>query len=272
MTFETYVQYLERDQHCPHELIDQTIIREHMLDNVKWIFIFNTFFLSLYGVSPYLYFIMNFLLSKKKRTLKETSYEFIGSWIFTLVHHATVVPLGIYWIYMDYYNKPTLPCVTDYAYHFKDMFWVLNYVFSYMTVDFLVNLKDKQYIYCFHHGLILFLCYSIMSLSGPLIRFIPHFFICESSGIVFNIAWFLRDFGYEETILNRTVEVLFAILFFTTRILNFIPVLYLIWSISISPFISVVIFPLFALQLFWFTKILKALAKKFLKRQCDKIQ
>lgn len=263
MFVQKYIQHLNYDMFCPDQSTIQTTIGEHMSHPFKWIFTFSCLFLGTYLASPLLYFILNALLSKKKRSLDQISYQFTSSWISSLIHHAIVTPLGFYWLYVDYTKKPEQSCVTDYGQEYKEMFWVIHFVISYMTFDFLLNLKEKKYIYCFHHTLILILTFYVKSLSGPLIRFIPHFMICESSGIVFNLAWFLRTFGYGDSVLNRTMEVLFALFFFCTRILNFIPIFYCFLTVSPSPFVFVMIFPLFLLQFYWFSKIVNILGKKF---------
>lgn len=125
---------------------------------------------------------------------------------------------------------------------------------------------NGKYEYLIHHGASLGLYYGLLSTGGPIIRFIPHFMICESSNAIFNTAWFIRNGGGNDTTILRFLEVLFGIVFFVLRILNLPVSVYVMLTlpgIEKLGYYRYVLLPIMGLQFMWFYMIVKALLKKF---------
>ena len=258
-----YFKWLDNDACLKNQMIThQTPLKEHIrvYDSIFHMVFFFFVFLFVYLTSPKVYNILYIFFSTNPPTA--TSLQFTTSWIYSLFHHIVVVTVGILWIRED----ATMETCSDYASVFQHRYWFFDFVFSYMFFDFFMNWIQKSYLYCFHHVLVMCLCRKLLDISGPIIRFIPHFLLCESSGIFFNVAWFLRKFGHEKTTLNRVIEILFACTFFLTRIVNLCIVLYYASKLpNIPRLLLVVIFPLVFLQFYWFYKIVSVLQKKFAK-------
>ena len=256
MVFQRYIKYLQHDLNCDTE--SHTMIGQYIPPTFASVFGFTSFFIILYLMSPRIYFFLENQFSKQPRVFNQITLDQRSSRILSFVHHTVVSFIGFGWLYSDYAKDRSISCVTDYAEMYKDKFWTINFVVSYMGVDFFLNLKKKTYVYCVHHALVIFISFEILPLSGSLIRFIPHFFICESSSIIFILGSFLRDFGHKSTVSHEILRILFIVLFFVTRVLNFTALFYSLFEVEVSPFILVAVLLLSILQLFWFGKIIKA--------------
>lgn len=261
MCSHNYFSFLKKHEECD-TITTQTSIKEHMSNNLEMNIFFLLLFVFCYSFSPHIYSLLYSVFNKNDKISNIISYQEIASWIVSLVHHVLIIPCGINWILHDYKIDNEKSCDLDYAFVFQNYFWFLNCTFSYMIVDFFINLINKTYIYCFHHIIILVLIYFVSNLSGELIRFIPHFIVCESSGIFFNIRWFCRRFGYNNSLLNKFCEFCFVFLFFITRIVNLPIITCLIYQLCESNLINISLFMINCLQFFWFSKIMYALIEK----------
>lgn len=272
MTFygHDYFSFLTKHTECD-SFTNQTSIKEYMSHNVEMNFFFISLFLFCYGFSPKIYSLLHVMFHKNDKISNIISYGEIGSWIVSLVHHLLIVPCGIYWILHDYNIDEKKTCDLDYAFTFQNYLWFLNCSFSYMIVDFFINCINKTYIYCFHHVIILVLMMFVSNLSGELIRFIPHFILCESSGIFFNIRWFCHRFGYKDSFLNKFSEFCFVFLFFMTRIVNLPLVTYFIYPLCSSNLVNISLFLINFLQFFWFGKIVDTLVRRKEKMNSKKL-
>ena len=63
---------------------------------------------------------------------------------------------------------------------------------------------------------------------GSYLRLVPHFLICETTNIFFNIAWVLRAAGMKGNPFVLLFEYLFALTFFPIRIINLTLVIWLL--------------------------------------------
>ena len=63
---------------------------------------------------------------------------------------------------------------------------------------------------------------------GSYLRLVPHFYICETTNIFFNLAWVLRAGGWKGNSIVLSFEYLFALFFFPIRIFNMSLVIWLL--------------------------------------------
>ena len=63
---------------------------------------------------------------------------------------------------------------------------------------------------------------------GSYLRLVPHFYICETTNIFFNLAWVLRAGGWKGNSVVLSFEYLFALFFFPIRIFNMSLVIWLL--------------------------------------------
>ena len=185
-----------------------------------------------------------------------------------MFHHLIVAPAGFYMIYCDYMTPSEVYSKMDYS---RD-FWGLHtitYAFGYIMADTLFftipEVLAGKWEYALHHLASLGLYWGLLSANGAVLRFVPHFMICETSNAIFNTAFFVRNGGGSDTAFLRNLEKSFGIVFFVLRILHF-PVaihamLLLPSTTALGPWRWVLV-PILALQFMWLYYIIKALSKK----------
>jgi len=171
-------------------------------------------------------------------------------------------------IYLDYNTPESVYTKMDYA---KDFYGLnlLTYAFGYIMADTLFftlpEIMKGKYEYLIHHGASLGLYRGLLLTGGPIVRFIPHFMICESSNAIFNTAWFLRNGGGKDSVVLGLLEKLFAVAFFVLRIINLPISIYIMLTlpgIEVLGYYRYVLVPIMGLQFMWFYMIIIALMKK----------
>ena len=82
---------------------------------------------------------------------------------------------------------------------------------------------------CLTHSIFFILGVAVVTVApGSYLRLVPHFFICETTNIFFNLAWVLRAGGWKGNIWVLSFEYLFALSFFPIRIFNLSLVIWLL--------------------------------------------
>jgi len=194
--------------------------------------------------------------------------ESLPSWAAGMFHHFVVAPFGMYMVYVDYNTPASVYDKMDYA---KDFYGLnlLTYAFGYIMADTifftLPEIWKGKYEYLIHHAASLGLYRGILMTGGPIIRFIPHFMICESSNAIFNTAWFLRNGGGQDTAILRILEMLFVVVFFVLRIINLPLSIYIMLNlpgVEVLGHYRYVLVPIMGLQFMWFYMIIVAMMKK----------
>lgn len=206
--------------------------------------------------------------------LEDKKRKEMSSYITSTIHHVYVVGYGAWTIYMDMQRPPS-----DYDYDYKlNMMQfipvVSGYLFSdivYCAIpDFLNGKMDT----IGHHILGVAICFSAFLLNSSIARFIPHLLICESSSLVFNLAWIFKSMGQKDTSIVITLEYLFAVLFTLLRVIHMPAVIASCWmfaqSVEVKWVLMVLLVPIYLLQVYWFFAILRALKKKEKAREDKK--
>ena len=124
--------------------------------------------------------------------------------------------------------------------------------------------------------MVIILYRGLIQASGPILRYMPHFVICELTGIFFGLRWFASQIGKKDRIFIKLLEFSFAIFFFLTRILNLPRAIYSIFQLdSVQEnkktlyILYFTLTPLVGLQFWWFYKIIVSLKKKNSSNESD---
>jgi hypothetical protein len=185
-----------------------------------------------------------------------------------MFHHLVVAPGGFYMIYLDYTTPKSVYSQMDYSRDFYGLH-LLTYAFGYIMADTLFftipELMVGKWEYAVHHVTSLGLYWGLLGTDGAVLRFAPHFMICESSNAIFNTAFFVRNGGGRDGAFLRFLEKSFGLVFFVLRILHFPVVIHAMLSLESSDRLGIgrlVLIPIVFLQFFWLYFIVKALRKK----------
>ena len=198
--------------------------------------------------------------AKKKKEL--------SSYITSTIHHIYVVSYGLWSIYMDMQLQES-----HYDYDYKQNMMqfipvVSGYLFSDIVYCAIPDLLKGKFDTIGHHILGVAICFSAFLLNSSIARFIPHLLICESSSLVFNLAWLFKSAGpaWKDSRIVITLEYLFAVLFTLLRVIHMPAVILSCWvfsqSVEVKVVLMVLLMPIYLLQVYWFFAILRALKKK----------
>jgi len=241
--------------------IDLTI-SEVRDDVVKGSFLWSLFFMAMCYFMPR---IFARAFPKFYDSLSEKKKNEIPTYVSCLFHHCLVVPYGLWLIYADYCRTPEEYLNYNYALNETQ---VLGYTFGYIFSDFIFfvigEVMNGKFEYFIHHTLAFALMYTITICPGNANRFIPHFLLCELSSIFFMFAWGFRLVGLGEHFVTKAMEMSFAFSFFLTRVVN-LPVA--TWRVldfagDKLNIARLFLWPVLALQFFWFYKIIQSVTKK----------
>ena len=274
--FYDYLDYLDRPDPDPSQT-PQTPMQQHMPNMMVQTTLFFSMFVMIYlyapaiirAISPQLY--ANIEANPEKR--KELS-----SWTGSFLHHCIIVPYGIYMLIEDFnMNKHNIQYqnnTIDYGEALQHHFWIANFCVSYMMCDLVMFtakevLQTGNILYTIHHFLVIVLYRGLIQASGSILRFMPHFILCEITGIFFGLRWFVSQVGQKDRLFVKILEFSFAIFFFLTRILNLPRVVYSVFQLDsvrqnkkILYVLYFTLIPLIGFQFWWFYKIIVALKKK----------
>ena len=171
-----------------------------------------------------------------------------------LVHHVVAVSCGLYIFYWEYVN--------GYVISASLLLFIAPFVYGYLIGDILFYALPEaiagKYEYIAHHVLGLWITGAVMSSARPeVLVLVPVFLITESSSIAFIIGWIMRYTSYKTSSMINYLDMIFALLFTVTRIINFPYKIYKAWpyaeELGIARYTMI---PIIGLQFFWFYKIL----------------
>lgn len=192
-----------------------------------------------------------------------------ASYMVCLLHHVYLVPIAWARIYDDWQLTDSQAVMFDYG--------VINAVVAPVCLGYLIGdtlcfalpeAINLRFEYLVHHVLILWLVLTAAFGPGPLCRFIPHLLICDTTNILFNSAWLMRRLGMRDSFFVLILEILFAVAFFFTRVVN-LPLVFL--SVSMKPFGAALgwarysFAPISLLQWYWFYRIVAVVFKRLRK-------
>ena len=227
-------------------------------DSLIWTVIFSLFFIAI----PF--FIKNFSFTWYESLEKRKKIE-LPSYCVCLIHHYFMVPRA--WIHV--FNDFILPInqynLINYSLiEAKIAPFCMGYLISdtlFYALPQLIN--EMKYEYIIHHILTIYLVYcTISSNSGTINRFIPHLLICDTTNIFFNTAWLLRLTSMKNSLLVTILELIFALSFLLTRVINLSCVFYGLLNhpnVNELGYAKYTLMPIALLQWFWFYKIMRTM-------------
>ena len=207
--------------------------------------------------------------------LDDTKLSELPAFTSGFMHHIVIVPIGLLEIYRDYMRHLAKDFNIDYVRALTPAVSAVPFTFGYILGDTLFlaigELLKGKWAYAIHHGATFVLYYVLLKAQGPIIRYMPHLFVCEASNLVFEVAWFLRAAGYRDSLAIQIVEILFVVVFFVTRIVN-LPIC--VWAVLILPGTKLLpaVLPwtlgvVVLLQIYWFIRILQVITGKVARRR-----
>lgn len=190
----------------------------------------------------------------------------LPSFVVCLVHHFAMVPTAWLHIYNDYQLTPAQAAVVHYG---PIEAVVAPFCIGYLVGDTLCFAIQEalalKFEYIIHHTLTLWLVVSTLFSTGGLNRFIPHLLICDTTNIFFNTAWLMRTVGMKGHPIVTTLEILFAVAFLFTRVIN-MPAVFFMISVnseaSALGYARYTLAPIAMLQWYWFSKIATTLVQR----------
>lgn len=254
----TYLDYLT---YVPEKVVGASGAELYVRDIIPDIGTFFTFFLFFVGLNlllPVAYRIVN----------KDAYYSFspkykseLSGYLTCIVHHSVIAPMGVFYLardiglYLDggdltveQYGDVVRYSVMSVAYLCGDV------IFSAIPEFWRQGKIDNLY----HHVFTLALFWVILNQPLTIFRFMPHYFVCETSPLLYSVSWLLRRQGYENSVAKRGVELAFAGSFFVLRIINLNTVNVLVcrqYSAHLGVFGHALFWSMSLLQIFWFSKI-----------------
>lgn len=193
----------------------------------------------------------------------------LPSYVISTLHHCVMVPLAWYHIIKDFQRTESDLQSIDYAIVHG---WVAPIGMGYTLADTLCyalpELLCGHTEFLIHHGFLLAFVTACMAAPGHIIRYMPHFIILDTTNIIFNLCWFLRQIGWKDSKLVKRLEMLFAGTFFLLRNVHLTVVIAMMaWhhTKQMGVLGMALVLPIGALQWYWFYKIVLSASKKDMK-------
>lgn len=211
-------------------------------------------------------FTLSSLFPKYYEGLGDKKRVDLLSYTLSFIHHAIVIPWGVYYMYLD----ATLSFEERKAFNFAKAYvpivpFILGYFVADTVMFALPSALKGNVEFLAHHILSFFLIFSASEASGPTVRFVPHIFICEISSMIFAISFFVRTVSdpKKPPFIVPLLEYAFAITFVLTRCVNLPFVLYVLRGERHTyPVMCYTLYAIQVLQFFWLYKIVVSLSRK----------
>ena len=216
---------------------------------------------------------------------KEDRVDYYNYYL-SLSHHLVVVPLACYRLLTINGAASISTCMLSggegYSEHTKAFFHCESsaYMTGYLLADSLtyalpMALKGN-YMYLGHHAMALGVSALVPILTAEVAPLCSRIMLLETSSIFFAISFLLKQSGFADHPIILFLEIAFGVSFFFSRIVNLsalVPEVYFglvadaastAEEITLGWFILGLFVPLWALQMFWFSKIVAG-ARSLLK-------
>lgn len=188
------------------------------------------------------------------------------SYVISSVHHVIMVPLGWFHIYDDFLRTEEELLQVDYS---VTEGWIAPISMGYLLGDTICyavpELLHGHWEYLVHHGFTLWFVTYCFMIPGHVLRYIPHFLVCDTTNIIFNACWFLRLTELRDSALVKIMEICFAIQFFLLRNVNLSIVIAMFWMHGFDKLLGLpcyLVLPVGALQWYWLWKIVKSMTTR----------
>lgn len=230
------------------------------VDCAKWSF----FFTALMLLAPIL--AKQFAPTWYKQLDSRKKAEF-PPYAVSMFHHVVVVPYGWYYFLQDLALPNYNNGMVDYSHFLEFLTPILGSFVLADTVCYALpeSLLHNHHEYLMHNIMAILLFVPFLYGPGTLVRFYPHLVICETTNLLFNIAWLMRLAGHRDSPIVTICEISFAIVFFLTRFVNLSLVFVRIFFSDEGMDMGIFRFllpPICMLQWYWMYKIVQSLLKK----------
>lgn len=230
---------------------------------LKYYIIWISFFLCLCLLLPRVY---QFFFPVAYAKMDKKKRQELPAYCSCFFHHFYVVGFGLYQIQLDFHRVNS---GTNVVTNYEAITFVFPAIMGYLISDTVFYaipelLQTGKSEYLLHHVVTLLVLVGLLSCPVEIMRYAPHFFIAETSAVFFALAWHLRAIGFKNVILVKSLESLFALSFFVTRVVN-LPLAtaallkYHSHKLTWTKYLIILIV---CLQFYWFYKILASLRKK----------
>lgn len=259
--FAIYVRALQRDPPAFPVARGVEAVPRFFEDCAKW----TVFFTGLMLLAPQMAKALAPRWYKQLDSRKKAEFP---PYAVSMIHHVIVVPYGWYYFFQDIIIPNYANGMVDYSHFLEFLTPILG---AFVVADTLCyalpeSVLHNHHEYLIHHVLAILLFVPFLYGPGALVRYYPHLVICETTNLLFNIAWLLRLAGFRTSPAVTICEVLFAIVFFFTRFINLTIVFSKIFlseeGVAMGPF-RYLLPPILVLQWYWMGKIVQALLRKF---------
>jgi hypothetical protein len=154
------------------------------------------------------------------KSLTPTKQFDLPGYATSIVHHCLCITIGWIWIVDDFNGLVDFANPTGIYRTFEAV--IVPWVSAYFIADIICCaipelVKKGKFEFLLHHTLGLWLTYAVAATDANFTRFFAHLLICETTGVFFGIAWILRAAGYSNSIIVKTLEILFALGFIVLR-------------------------------------------------------
>ena len=258
--FHTYWRFLNR-QPDPN-VVWKRGIEEYpnfFYDSLCW----GVFFTGLFLVTSA---VLRTLWPKWYNSLTPKKQKELPSYVVCLVHHFVRVPGGWINIFRDFYRTEAESAALNYPFMEASVGpFCMGYFIGDLVCFALIEAFHGELEYAVHHVVIISIISASVFQHPFLCRWIPHLLICDTTNIFFNCAWLLRTVGLKDTLLVQSLEILFAVSFLFTRVINMPCFLYVVATNSYGNglgWYKLFFVPLALLQWFWFFKIASTTIKR----------
>lgn len=250
--FVEYWSFITRELPTSETPIGIETVPHFYYKTVLW----SLFFCALNFVVP---FLAKRMFPKWYGSLSDKDQREFPSYAVCLIHHVIMVPIAWVRIYHDVMLSSEMAAIVDYA---TAEAGVGPFCIGYLVGDTLCFATQEalalRFEFIVHHFLTISLVMTAIFGPGNLLRYIPHLLICDTTNIFFNSAWLLRRCGLKGSFFVTALEVLFAVTFLLTRVIN-LPAVFL--QVTLDPrsaawgWARYTLLPISLMQWYWFSKI-----------------
>lgn len=265
MLFSSYWNFLARKPAT--DVIQRTGIEEYpyfFQESLLW----SLFFSIIYAITS---FSLKTLWPIWYKTLTPRKQKDFPSYVVCLIHHIVRVPNAWVHVLVDFMRSDTEAAVFNYV---KFEAVVGPFCIGYFVSDLLWYAIPEafrgEFEYLIHHIATLLIISSSIYEHAYLCRWIPHLLICDTTNMFFNTAWILRTVGFKDTVFVQCLEIMFAISFLFTRVINMPCFLFVVATSSYGSglgYARIAFLPLGLLQWYWFSKIVSKLFNRMASKE-----
>ena len=170
---------------------------------------YTIFFALIYSVTPWL---LRKSVGSSFTEMTERDRRFFASSVSALPHHAYVIMRA---------SGALITLIQTGTYDAAALASVAPLTLAYFSVDLVAYaIPERDMVFLAHHLLGIAIAANMCILPLPLLRWVPHLLVTETSTPVLLLGRALRKAGLAGSLLSRTNDALVILTFFFTRVIN----------------------------------------------------